>query len=271
MKVAVVGHIEWASFATVDHLPVSGEIVHSTGYWQEAGGGGSVAALQLAELADECLFFTSVGNDENGRKALEALRSKGVTVHASTHSTLPTRQVFVHIDKQHERAITVVGELVKPSGTDASLPWHELASVDAVYFTNGDPAALQAARQTGVLVSTARVLPILQQADVPLDALVHSLHDPGESYKAGDISSAPKLVVSTDGVNGGDTNTGLHYAAEEVDAQDLQDTYGCGDSFAAGLALGLGKGLSVEESLKLAAHCGALAAQRRGAFQIVPK
>jgi ribokinase len=58
MRVAVVGHVEWIRFARVEHAPAPGEIVHSTEDWEQAGGGGGVAAIQLALLADEATLFT---------------------------------------------------------------------------------------------------------------------------------------------------------------------------------------------------------------------
>ena len=37
----------------MDHVPAPGEIVHVSDSWQEPGGGGAVAAGQLARLAGE--------------------------------------------------------------------------------------------------------------------------------------------------------------------------------------------------------------------------
>ncbi|MDB5185344.1 MAG: putative pfkB family carbohydrate kinase [Candidatus Saccharibacteria bacterium] len=266
MKVAVVGHLEWATFSKVDHVPVAGEIIHTHSSWEEVAGGGAVAAMQLAALADNCLFFTAVGNDEHGRQAIADLRAKGVEVYASSTAEVPTRTIFVDIDANNERTITVNGNLV-PSGQDATLPWEKLAEADAVYFVSGDGAALVAARQAAVLVSTARVLPLLQQSAIPLDALVASSQDAGEHYEPGRLEPVPTLIVTTDGSDGGKTASGETYKAEFIPPDKFIDTYGCGDSFAAGLTLGLGQNLVVSEALKLAAHCGAQAAMRRGAFQ----
>ena len=52
MKVAVVGHVEACAFARVDHVPAAGEIVEAEEGWEEAAGGGAVAAVQLARLAE---------------------------------------------------------------------------------------------------------------------------------------------------------------------------------------------------------------------------
>src|SRR6185312_15695945 len=57
MRVAVVGHVEWIEFARVERVPTPGEIVHASDAWQEPGGGGAVAAVQLARLAGSCLFL----------------------------------------------------------------------------------------------------------------------------------------------------------------------------------------------------------------------
>ena len=75
MRVAVVGHVEWIRFARVERLPGPGEIAHSTEEWEQAGGGGGVAAIQLALLADEAHLFTALGDDELGRRC--ARRARG--------------------------------------------------------------------------------------------------------------------------------------------------------------------------------------------------
>jgi ribokinase len=42
------------------------------------------------------------------------------------------------------------------------------------------------------------------------------------------------------------------------------DSYGCGDSFAAGLTVGLARGLPLEAALELGARCGATCLTGRG-------
>ena len=51
MHVGVVGHVEWIEFARVPEVPGPGAIVHASEVWEEPGGGGAVAAVQLAKLA----------------------------------------------------------------------------------------------------------------------------------------------------------------------------------------------------------------------------
>ena len=93
MNVAVVGHVEWVEFVEVEAVPRPGEIVHSLDRWEEAAGGGAVAAVQLANLNGSVDFFTSLGGDELGRRAREQLEAQGVTVHAA-ETPEPQRRAF---------------------------------------------------------------------------------------------------------------------------------------------------------------------------------
>src|SRR5438132_5735980 len=113
MRTAVVGHVEWVQFLRVDHVPVAGEIVRTTEYWEEPGGGVPGAAVQLLKLAGDCTFFTALGDDELGHRALDDLRSRGLTVHAVFRDA-PQRRAVTHIDARGERAITIVGRRLDP-------------------------------------------------------------------------------------------------------------------------------------------------------------
>jgi ribokinase len=265
--VAVVGHVEWIEFARVEELPASGEIVHASEVWEQPGGGGAVAAGQLAKLAGSARLYTALGDDELGRRAAAELIELGLTVEATTRPE-PQRRGFVHVDAAGERTITVIGDRLGPRGDDA-LPWRELADVDAVYLTAGDVGAVRAARAAGTLVASARGLETLAEAGVELDALVASARDRGERYEPGDLDPAPRFVIRTAGAAGGSWE-GRDGSRGSWDATPLagpiSDAYGCGDSFAAGLTYGLGAGLSIDAALQLAARCGAACFTGRGPY-----
>ena len=255
MRVAVVGHVEWVEFARVEEVPSAGEIVHANETWGQAAGGGAVAALQLARLAGEAELFTALGRDELGIRARAELESGGVRVHTANHLE-PQRRAFTHVDEAGERTITVLGEKLRPRGDDDTLPWHELAECDAVYFVSGDVDALRRARRARLLVATARELPTLRRGGVQLDALVGSGEDDGERYRQGDVDPAPKLIVTTAGALGGWAQPGGPYTAAPL-PPDPADAYGAGDCFAAGLAFALAAGLDGPAALEFAARCGA--------------
>lgn len=262
MRVAVVGHVEWIRFARVDRVPGAGEIAHSTDHWEQAGGAGAVAAVQLALLADEALLFTVLGDDDLGRLARSELESRGVVVHAVPDGR-PTRWAFTHVDEKGERTITTVGPKLSPRGHDDRLPWHELADADAVFFVAGDVDALLHARRARVLTATPRELDVLRRGAVELDALVGSGGDEAERYRSGDLDPPPRLVVTTSGSLGGWAQPGGPFTAASPPGT-VVDTYGAGDSFAAGLTYALGSGLDADDAIAFAARCGAGALTGRG-------
>jgi ribokinase len=262
MRVAVVGHVEWIRFARVDHAPAPGEIVHSTDDWEQAGGGGGVAAIQLALLADEATLFTALGDDELGLRSREELEARGVRVHAVTESR-PQRWALTHVDDMGERTITTVGAKLRPRGHDGRLPWHELADMDAVLFIAGDVDALVWARRAPVLAATARDLETLRRGAVELDALIGSGEDEAELYHAGDLDQEPKLVVTTSGALGGWMQPGGPFVAAPLPGERV-DAYGCGDCFMAGLTYALAADLEAHEAVAFAARCGAAALTGRG-------
>ena len=263
VRLAVVGHIEWVEFARVPHLPTRGEILHVLESWAEPAGGGAVAAGQLVKLAGEVDFFTALGDDDLGRRAAHELGALGITLHVAWRDE-PQRRAFTHVDAAGERTITVIGDRLAPVGSDP-LPWDRLGEAAAVYFTGGDADALRAARAAPILTATPRAHEVLRRAGVELDALIGSGRDPGERYEPGDIDPPPRLVVRTFGAEGGIAEPGGAFPAAPPPGP-VVDTYGAGDSFAAGLTYGLAAGFPPDEALALAARCGAAATTGRGAF-----
>jgi ribokinase len=267
MRVAVIGHVEWIEFVRVPHVPAAGDIVHASEAWQEPGGGGAVAAVQLARLAGACTFFTALGDDPLGRRAHAELTALGLQIESRWRPE-PQRRAVTHIDDAGERTITVIGQRMAPLAHDP-LAWDLLADIDAVYITACDPAALHLARRARVVVATARILPVLRSSGVHLDALVGSAADPAERYTDGDLDPAPRLVVRTAGAAGGTytphDRPSVAYPVAPLPGP-LVDAYGCGDSFAAGLTFALGAGRSPADAVAFAARCGAAVRTGRGPY-----
>lgn len=263
MRVGVVGHVEWLDFVRVERVPRAREIVVAEETWAEAGGSGAVVAVRLARLAGSSLLFTALGRDEAGRRAYDQLTSLGVRVEAAWRA-VPQRRGFVYIDGEGERTITLLSEKLRPRRAEP-LPWAELATLDAVFFSGGDPDAVRAARAARVLVATPRELPTLKEAAVALDALVGSATDPAEGYRDGDLDPPPRLVVATEGENGGRYGPGSHRWEAPPLPGRRSDAYGAGDSFAAGLTFALAEGRAPDDAVVFAARCGAEAITRRGA------
>jgi ribokinase len=268
MRTATVGHIEWIEFGQVDHVPGPGEIAHAADVWQEVGGGGAVAAVQLSRLTGDCDLFTAFGDDPVGTAARRRLSTLGAQVLAEVRRGVATRRAVTLVDGAGERTITTLGERLEPLGADP-LPWDRLRQTEAVYVTAGDDEAFRLARRARVMVVSLRVLGRLAAAGVDADCLVGSAHDPDERWEPEALRRRPGLVVRTEGADGGSFETAEgergRFTAEPPPGP-IVDTYGAGDSFAAGLTFALGARRSVPDALAFAAHCGAVCVTGRGPF-----
>jgi ribokinase len=265
-RVAVVGHVEWVQFARVAHVPRAGEVVHASDPFEEPAGGGAVAAVQLARLAGDAMLVTALGDDEHGRRSVARLGSLGVDVRASFEPS-PTRTAVTLVDAAGERTITTFGPRLEPLGDADSARWDALGARDAIYVTAGDERALRLARHSArVLVASPRARRALGHG-VPLDALVLSAEDAIELGELADAQDEAAIVVFTEGNRGGSfrerSGASGRWAAVPPPGEPV-DSYGCGDSFAAGLTFGLGAGLDTAGALDLAARCGATCLAGRG-------
>jgi len=263
VRMAVVGHVEWIDFLVVDRVPAPGDIVVAAESWGEAAGGGGVASVRLAALADEAALFTALGDDGFGRAGVAQLERLGVRCEVAWRA-IPQRRGFCFLDEDGERTISLLSDKLRPSRAEP-LPWDELGAFDGVYFTGGDAEALRAARAARVLVATARELSTLQEARVELDALVASADDPAERYEEGDLDPPPRQVFMSDGKKGGRIEPG----GERWDAAPVPgpvaDTYGAGDTFAAWLTFALAAGRTPGDAAAFAARGSAEQLTRRGA------
>jgi ribokinase len=201
MLLTVVGHIEWIRFAKVRSVPPAGAIEHALEAWEGVGGGGAVAAVQLAKLGGGSLFLSALGRDRVADDARVELERSGIELYAATRDR-PTRTALTMIDEEGERTIVTLGDRLEPRADDP-LPWDRLKDADGVFFTAGDVGALRRAREARVLVATSRVMGVLSSADVQVDAVVGSAGDPAERYEPGLIDPPPRLVVRTEGTRGG--------------------------------------------------------------------
>jgi ribokinase len=256
VRIAVVGHVEWVDFVEVPRLPKGGEILAATGAFTRAAGGGGVAAVVLAGLGAEVHFFCALGEDADGHAAADQLTERGVRVHAAWRPQ-PTRRAITLLEEARERTIVTIGERLAPLGADP-LAWDELNQAQGVYFTAGDAAAMEHARRARIVTATPRARDVLEGLSSPIDALIWSNNDPVEVEWARRLTSVARVMVATRGQDGGVWSGAEHGSwAAAPPPGPPRDSYGCGDSFAAGFTFGLAEGRSVAEAAALGAELGA--------------
>ena len=257
-RVAVIGHVEWVQFVRLGAYPPRGGLAQGDSLGEHAAGGAVIAATVLARLGADVEFFCALGDDERGRQSQAQLRASGIIVHAARREA-PSRFVFTQLDAGGERTIVTVGERLQPAGADP-LPWERLAAIDGVYFTAGDQHALEHARAARSLVITPRAGDHAGglRAVPTVDATVFSADDDDERHWAKDWEPHSRLMVATEGGAGGrwwGQQAGRWSAAALPGP--IADSYGCGDSFAAGVTFGLAARQSIAEATAVGARCGA--------------
>ena len=267
LNFAVVGHVEWMNFLKVDQLPKPGVISHSEKSIEYPAGGGSVIAKTLSELTNNQVhFFTSLGNDYYGEQSFKILSNYGIRLHVAWRDK-PTRKGFSLIDSNGERSITVIGERLAPTYKD-KLDWNLFEKMDGIFITASDSEIFKKARIADSLCTTPRVgINIINKSNVFLDGLIGSNLDPGEVFSLSDISIKPKLIIKTEGENGGILYPGGRYKAL-INTKQKIDSYGCGDAFAAGILYGLSSKWSIDKILSLAKLLGRDASECFGPYKI---
>jgi ribokinase len=256
MKIAVIGHVEHVTIGTVAALPAPGDIAHLDRPRIFPGGGGGVAFYQLLHGA-EPILFTALGDDDAGRFVEANLATTGARVFAARRNQPHTRDLVL-VTPGGQRTIVVIGEPLHPKRTDP-LPWDELASCDAAYFTAQDPDALRAARAAKLLVVTARRREAIVKSGVTADVIVGSLRDPREASTLADYPNPPHAIVLTDGARGGqvETKRGIEHFAPSPAPSTIVGSYGAGDSFAGAFVYFVATGLAPLAAAAKAAAYGA--------------
>jgi ribokinase len=257
MKIAVIGHVEHVTIGKVAALPAPGDITHLDHPGVFPGGGGGVALYQLLRGPAEVMLFTALGDDDAGKLVETSLASTGGRVFAARRVQPHTRDV-VMVTPGGQRTILVIGEPLHPNRSDP-LPWDELATCDAAYFTAQDPEVLVAARAAKLLVATARRREAIVKSGVTVDVVVGSRNDPREASTLADYPNPPRAIVLTDGARGGqvETREGIAHWTPSPPPSPIVGSYGAGDSFAGALVYFLATGLTTIEAATRAAAYGA--------------
>ncbi len=273
-------------------MPAKGESVLGASFNTYPGGKGANQAVQLARLGIETYMIGRVGDDAYADQVLQSLIDAGVkTEHVIRDPASQTGIGCVFVDDAADNYIIVIpqanmnwnadeltgsGDLIRGAGLLLCQLETPVSIVDR---------AIRVAKAAGV----ATVLNTAPAADLPRDLFPHidllianeseSAHYLGQSAidAAGALDSAHKLqkmgsgaVAITLGERGAmavDQSQELQCPAFAVDAVDVT---AAGDSFCGGLAYARLRSLALDEGLRLACACGALAATKAGAQPSLP-
>jgi sugar/nucleoside kinase (ribokinase family) len=250
------------------------------------GSASAICASGLARLGVPVAFLGKAGQDAWGDFCVAALERFGVDVSRVERSARLKTGVTVSISSAHDRAlVTYLGAITALTGadvSDAALGGFDHLHVSAYYLQHGLrpdlPALFERATRLGLSTSldpgfdpsetwdggiadTLRHVDLFFPNEVELSALGRS-SDPVAALRA--LQNGRTRIIAKLGAQGAVTlvdDAPLHVPAFRISPVD---TTGAGDSFDAGFLDAWLRGLSIEESLRRGAACGALSTRAAG-------
>ena len=294
-SICVLGNFVADNSFYSDNLPVKGQTIFGTGYQVGPGGKGSNQAIAASRLGSKVYFLGKIGNDINGKMALELYKK----------NKIETKTVIV--SKEHPTG--VAGIMINTSdGTNAII----------VYPGASMEITKEEVNNFSKYITTSKIF--LTQLEIKTDVTLHSLKIAKKSNCTTILNPAPAINISEEFFNYIDFFTpneteaefyfgkkivsyddakiagdfflkkgvknsiitlgekGIYFSSKEekfsMPALDLKgkvvDTTGAGDAFNGALASALDKKLSIKDSLKLAIKASGLSTTKKGAAYAMP-
>jgi len=291
-QVTVLGSLNMDISVTVPRLPEPGATVLGSAARFTPGGKGANQAVAAARLGAEVRMAGCVGDDDFGRRLLDALREDGVGYDGvRVTADAPTGLAMISVDHTGENIITVApgaNHEVGPAEVRAALAEPQTVLVVCAEIPVGVIVAALARHRASILnlapapeppadaaaiVAGARpdwLVVNETEAGAVLGRPVRGLAEAGQAAAAL-LAVGARHAVVTAGAHGaalaGPDGTGT-VSAFRVDAVD---TVGAGDTFVGALAVTLAAGIPAAEAVRVAAAAGATAATRPGAQAGMPR
>ncbi len=110
-NILVIGSTNIDIIAQVDHLPAPGETVGDAILSEAFGGKGANQAIAAARAGGKVTFFTCLGDDDKGRRALQNLQENHIdTRYVYTVQDHYTGTALIFVDRKGENIIAVAPE-----------------------------------------------------------------------------------------------------------------------------------------------------------------
>ena len=107
-KILVIGSLNIDYSIQLDRIPKSGETVRANKYVTSEGGKGANQAYTIGKLGGNVSMIGCVGNDNNGIRLKENLKSVGVDVTMVETTETQTGTAFITVDKDGNNCIMII-------------------------------------------------------------------------------------------------------------------------------------------------------------------
>lgn len=270
-----VGSYNVDYYIVVDRLPVPGETIRAKEFYLGHGGKGSNQAVSAARLGASARLIAAVGNDEEGRKALEFLSSEGVDTSGVSVKPSRTGRAYILVSRGQNMIVVDPGANSMLSEEDVlrSLPRGGALTASLEVPLSAVRAALESF--SGVKVfNPAPAAPeareLARLADVITPNEVEALQLTGASTPAEAaerlLELAPAVIITLGERGAMVAERGRDKAIIEAPKVDAVDPTGAGDAFNAALAYSLACGLDLVGAASVAVRAASYKVTRKGAL-----
>lgn len=293
-KILVIGSMNMDFVTDVPHMPEIGETVLAQGLEFVPGGKGANQAYAIGRLGGQVAMLGCVGDDAYGQKLCQNLESAQVDVtHIYRSKKMSTSMAIIGVTPEGNNSIIVLpgaNSCVDRAYVDAHRDLLECCDLvvlqleiplDTVVYV------AQEAKRLGkvVILDPAPAVPdlpselydcldLIKPNETELSVLVGKPYDPEDLRENAQTLQARgvKNVLVTLGGEGSyllkeDGTEKRLYADKNV---KVVDTTAAGDSYMAGLCVGLAYGQPLEDAAKLATAVSDIVVTRRGAQSSIP-
>ena len=291
-RITVIGSSNTDMVVMTSHFPAPGETILGGEFLMNAGGKGANQAVAAAKCGGEVFFIGKVGQDIFGENAVKNIQKEGIDVSGiSTDPDAASGVAQIIVDKKGENSIVVApGANLKLNRSDID---HVIELIE-----QADIVLMQLEIPVDTILYTAKKAHKLGKKVILNPAPATSLPDelfeylymitPNESeielltgIKVTDQTSATKAaeglkkrgvenVIITMGSKGAFVST--DNVNEIVPSYEVKavDTTAAGDCFNGVLAVGIGNGMDIIESIRFANRAASIAVTRAGAQVSLP-
>lgn len=266
-KIVVIGSINIDLFIKTSKIPKVGETLHGEDFNIFQGGKGANQAVAAARLGGSVSFIGAVGDDENGKLAIESLKNEGInTDNIKIIKGVPTGVANV-ISCEGDNSIIVIegaNKLVNKQYVESVEK--VIAEADIILLQNEVP--FDAVKEAIMIGRRLDKVVVYNPAPFKSESLEVSnlvTYCTPNEIESKDMSNSDNLIITLG-------EKGVKYKADIYPANKVSvvDTTGAGDTFNGALCASLAKGKTIEEAIKYGINASGLAIQRLGAQTGMP-
>ena len=288
VQIAVVGSLNVDTTMRVERHPAPGETVLAAGHFTDTGGKGANQAVAAARLGHRVAMIGMVGDDPTGDLLRRTLSDEGVDVSGvGTAVGIESGMAVITVDASGENTI-----VVDPAANAAVTAYHVArfasvlrgAAVTLAQLEIPIEAVAAAARLAGgrFVLNPAPAATVPAEVMARVSVLVPNRNEvtritggalpqtPEEAMAVAGEIAGPEAVVVTLGSAGAVIVSGRFRRHVPAPGVTVVDPTAAGDAFCGGLAGALADGASLDDAVRWAVRCGAVATTRWGAQSSLP-